>query len=405
MFAVILMALALNVTNIRISTSMDFLAAVDVDDNVNETTHARVTTKFNTSTAADFQSSVSFCSSSSPQELTLLQDLDRETLSETTTAIPQVLYQTAKDRCISSAMYNTTIQHWIQKSNLSYRFYDDARMEAYLYDSSRWNELFPALSLALRCIDHVQMPVMKADIWRYLILWEHGGIFADLDVLPVIQSDANGTQTSLLLKQLQGQRLDHDTIATVDDDALFVLVNTAGQQVLSQWLMAVTPRHPLMYYAVEEAAFRVLQAKRAIPIQHTGPRALYDATDRFLNYHAESRQLQINKVYHEFIPAAGDKQQRRYFRVLPSSWAQNNAFQEAKAQAYEMMNMTHYSDQQKASSRKGRPYNGTTCLEFLGGSLQIPSDSTNSKGAAYDYDGTTYSFRNPMPASESYGIT
>jgi hypothetical protein len=46
-----------------------------------------------------------------------------------------------------------------------------------------------------------------------------------------------------------------------DDDALFVLVSNPGQQVLSQWFMAVASRHPLMYFAIEEATFRVLQAK------------------------------------------------------------------------------------------------------------------------------------------------
>jgi hypothetical protein len=69
-----------------------------------------------------------------------------------------------------------------------------------------------------------------------------------------------------------------------DDDALFVLVSNPGQQVLSQWFMAVAPRHPLMYYAIEEATFRVLQAKRVIPSSHTEPPTLNDATDRFLHY-------------------------------------------------------------------------------------------------------------------------
>jgi hypothetical protein len=41
-----------------------------------------------------------------------------------------------------------------------------------------------------------------------------------------------------------------------------------------------------------------------------------------------------------------DKQLRHSFRVLPASWAQKNAFQDIKRQAYQWMNMTHYSDQQ-----------------------------------------------------------
>ncbi|KAG7367859.1 glycosyltransferase sugar-binding protein containing DXD motif [Nitzschia inconspicua] len=382
--------------------------------------------------------------------------------------IPQVLYQTAKHRCISTSMYDSTIRPWLDSSDLSYRFYDDSRMENYLNDNSWIHELFPALSLALKCIDHVQMPVMKADIWRYLILWERGGIFADLDVLPVMrphqhkqqqqqklqQQDHGDTDDSTsifysaatppLIQELQRgdkpKRNDnHDYTNTNNDsktetnpeddhvdDALFVLVDTAGQQVLSQWFLAVQPRHPIMYYAVEEAAFRVLQAKRAIPIQHTGPRALYDATDRFLGTDAttdattttkSSRHLQVNRVYYQqqqqptqnnnnnnsSSSSIGPK--RRSFRVLPSSWATNNAFHEVKKTAYRRMNMTHYSDQQnkQQSSKTGRrPYNdGMSCLEFLGGTLpptvKNGTSTTGSLDASYIYRGRRYSFRNPIP--------
>jgi alpha 1,6-mannosyltransferase len=121
------------------------------------------------------------------------------------------------------------------------------------------------------------VPVMKADLWRYLILLERGGIFADLDVLP---STTNNT-----IKRIPP-----------DADAAFFLVHTAGQNLLSQWFLATSPRHPLMYDAIQIATTRVLKAKRAIPIQHTGPRALYDATSLFLQ--SPSRDLKAGQTYY-----------------------------------------------------------------------------------------------------------
>ena len=343
---------------------------------------------------------------------TLLQDitqpfsLEFNDINKKNERIPRVLYQTAKDQCIFTTLYNATIQKWIQndvgdnkssKNNkspvLSYRFYDDARMHDNLYDFQTLQTIFPALPLALQCIDHVgNVPVMKADMWRYLILWQQGGIFADLDVTP----------SELLLRELLRNNSNDD-----DDDALFILVNTAGQRVLSQWLLAVSPHHPLMYYALEEAIFRVLKGKRAIPIQHTGPRALYDATDRFLNYNTSiARNLQVGNVYYQQnidysdenttgTPLQTQRQQqpgsrRRSFRVLPASSAKNNVAGEAKSHAYELMNMTHYSDN-KGKNKK--PYNGTTCLEFLGGVFLSP-DKTS-----YRYQGKNFSLRNLMPSS------
>jgi hypothetical protein len=333
-----------------------------------------------------------------PEGLTLLQDTTTPFYQTYESNIPPVLYQTAKDRCISTALYNATIQKWLaprdNNRTLSFRFYDDARMDEYLYNFKKWNSIFPALPLALQCIDHVRMPVMKADIWRYLVLWEFGGIFADLDVL--------GTQ------QLMEELLESNS------DALFVLVNTAGSQVLSQWFLAVSPHHSLVYYAMEEALFRILQAKRAIPIQHSGPRALYDATNRFLNYNqSASRHLQVGITYREETSQGNDDNITRSFRVLPVGYAENNAVTKEKSDAYKMMNMTHYTEQQPNKQKRNKsgtsvqggnkkPYNGTTCMQFLGGEILYPDGyqggaSATSRGVRVVYQGRTFSFQNPMP--------
>ena len=309
--------------------------------------------------------------------------------------IPYTLYQTSKGRCLPTDIYNATIGTWLkessQHSSLGYQFYDDPRMDEYLRNDTQWASIFPGLSLALQCIEHAQLPVMKADLWRYLILWERGGIFADLDVV----LDTNQS----FLQHLR------DT----DDDAVFVLCPhhhgdadaDDGGGFLSQWLMAVCPSHPLLYYATERAIELVLKAKRAIPIQHTGPRALNDATDRFLmmgNTTTSGRRQLLQgggTLYTEQRDPAkassshdDDRRRRSFsFRVTPASWAQNLAFPHEKKRLYSLMNMTHYRDHQKGKKHYN---NGARCLEFLGGVL-------HEDGTAYTYSGVTYPFHNPMP--------
>jgi Glycosyltransferase sugar-binding region containing DXD motif len=326
--------------------------------------------------------------------------------------IPYILYQTSKGRCLPTDIYNATIGTWREPSSLhhpsplplpvlGYQFYDDPRLDEYLYNDTHWKSIFPGLSLALQCIEHAHLPVMKADLWRYLILWERGGIFADLDVvLDPHQS---------FLQHLRRDHRDGDD----DDDALFVLdphgpknngptTTTPSTGRLSQWLMAVCPSHPLMYCAAERAIELVLKAKRAIPIQHTGPRALHDATDRFLMPPSGSQQLLLQggttTLYTEEVGVVDPPESSFHqhppgrrrpfsFRVAPASWARNLAFPQDKQRLYALMNMTHYRDHQKG--KKHYP-NGVRCVEFLGGVL-------HKDGTAFTYLGTTYHFHNPMP--------
>jgi hypothetical protein len=370
--------------------------------------------------------------------------------------IPPVLYQTGKDRCVPTVLYEASIVQWFPQSSsnrtndvvdksdstspasfssspaaasLSYHYFDDEAMDEYLYDN-RWVEEFPTLSLALKCIEHVQMPVMKADIWRYLILWEKGGIFADLDVLPnpdLVQTLVFGginTRKQLTTDHTVGKMQQRtDELFDDNDDAVFVLVDQDNQRVLSQWFLATSPKHPLMRYAVEEAAARVLKAKRAIPIQHTGPRALYLATDKFLSapgsfssasssstatttpsssagFHA--RELHAGVTYYGGYPITNNmvvpsqsidqssnvvgninvQNGRRSFRVLPSSMARNNAIREQKEVGYKLMNMTHYTNR-----RSGKTYGGKTCLEFLNG-----THLETNLFPSFEYHGRIYNF-------------
>jgi hypothetical protein len=153
---------------------------------------------------------------------------------------------------------------------------------------------------------------------------------------------------------------------------------------------------------------------------------LYDATDRFLIHQGNtvSRHLQSGETYYEnlstdeTITTTTTRESRRSFRVLPSSMAQNNAFLEEKKRAYDLMNMTHYMDEQRSKEggpKKTKPYDGKTCIEYLGGSMVVlPTDKNNegtsttkakkkgdfssTKGTGFVYQDKIYPFRNPINA-------
>ena len=50
-----------------------------------------------------------------------------------------------------------------------------------IFDDKKWKTVFPSLNVVARCLDMVNNPTMKGDLWRYLQLWETGGLYADID--------------------------------------------------------------------------------------------------------------------------------------------------------------------------------------------------------------------------------
>ena len=139
----------------------------------------------------------------------------------------------------------------------AYVFHDDSDMLTRL---GRLRPEFPHMKMALTCI--VSMTTM-ADLWKYVVLWDQGGVFADLDTTP--------------------HSFDNRTI-THDDDAYFVVEHYG---LLSQYFMAASPRHPLMFLAIQNALQRILSATDVggVPSHSlTGPWTLHAAFRNFLGH-------------------------------------------------------------------------------------------------------------------------
>ena len=127
--------------------------------------------------------------------------------------IPRIVHQTCKSRCVTTTFFQL-IEDWKLGDDWATYFHSDEAVDRLFRQD--WPE-FPHLSFVLKCIQG--KGTLKADLWRYLILWEYGGIYADLDTKP------NTFNT---------------TTITADDDAFFVVEH---YHLLSQYFMAASPRH------------------------------------------------------------------------------------------------------------------------------------------------------------------
>ncbi len=139
--------------------------------------------------------------------------------------IPRLLHFTSKSRCMTPAFVHN-LDKWKRVLGSKYSIYihDDVAIDKFIYHR-RWME-FPELQEVMAC---VTAGAAKADIWRYLMIWEYGGIYSDMDSAP--------------------NKFGVDTITT-DDDAWFPLEMLG---IPAQYWFAASPRHPIMYFSAKRA--------------------------------------------------------------------------------------------------------------------------------------------------------
>ena len=128
--------------------------------------------------------------------------------------IPRIVHQTSRSSCLTEAVAQIAV-HWSSLGHdWAYYFHSDSAVDRLF--AQDWPE-FPHLSAVLACLNG--KGTLKADLWRYLVLWEYGGVYADVDTKP---NKFNGT-----------------TI-TAEDDGFFIVEQ---YHLLSQYFMAMSPRH------------------------------------------------------------------------------------------------------------------------------------------------------------------
>jgi mannosyltransferase OCH1-like enzyme len=102
--------------------------------------------------------------------------------------------------------------------------YDDSDIEKYIksYWSSKMYKFFKALPVG----------VMKADLWRYLILKTHGGVYSDIDsecLKPIVKWE-------------EEQKFDSKNI---------LLIGLENDEHFCQWTIYSTKEHPVMKYVCD----------------------------------------------------------------------------------------------------------------------------------------------------------
>lgn len=176
-----------------------------------------------------------------------------ESITHANRKIPKVVHVTAKSRCVTPTL-KEHISRWILKDHSLY-FHDDSaahKLLEYTVHDLNGLELVQNMSKLLTCISN---GATLSDLWRYTVLYHFGGIYTDID---------NGP----------GKNYTTDLISPEADS--FFFVESLG--TMSQYYFASSHHHPMLLHFLKDARRAVYHSDNNVminnPAKMTGPGAV-----------------------------------------------------------------------------------------------------------------------------------
>jgi Glycosyltransferase sugar-binding region containing DXD motif len=208
---------------------------------------------------------------------------NRSTTTTTQKRIPRIIHQTWLEELTAETYPHL---HRLQNSwkaqtllGWEYRFYTDETMRDYIiehYSSSSHQNLF------LDAYDALIPGAFRADLFRLLVLFKHGGVYADIDV----QLDVN--QLDYLIPHNLGYFVPRDVAIDRWPDSNFCLWNG---------LQGAAPGHPIVAQAIQDLLNHILN-------RHD----YYDLESQHCQHHDESGGPGPDEQHDDVKKEANNKQ-------------------------------------------------------------------------------------------------
>jgi mannosyltransferase OCH1-like enzyme len=172
--------------------------------------------------------------------------------------IPKNIFQTHKsmEYIETKPEILNAVNSWKKyDGEFKYQFYNDSQAEQFIKDNFD-DDTYTAYK-------KLPIPVMKADLWRYCIIYKYGGIYADTDT--ILKVDPN-----IFLK----------------NDCLLAVVPENDCAYLCQWVFAAPAKSEILNNIIKLSVKRILEMNE-IKGQHvthylTGPALFTDAIKDYL---------------------------------------------------------------------------------------------------------------------------
>lgn len=190
--------------------------------------------------------------------------------------VPKNIFQTHKslDYIKSNKLLLNAQNTWKENKSFNYYFYDDLECDKFMSD------FFPDIK---HIYDKLPLKVMKADLWRYCIIFKYGGIYADSD-------------TAILV---------NPNFLIINNKNLIVVPENNTH--FCQWVFAAPPNSPILKSVIDLSVERIENIKefKGEHIVHylTGPGVFTDGILRYLRLPIRKYDhINLNYLDHNFIP-------------------------------------------------------------------------------------------------------
>jgi mannosyltransferase OCH1-like enzyme len=145
--------------------------------------------------------------------------------------IPKNIFQTHKSKkyiCNNQKLHNA-VNSWQKHTDFKYHFYTDDQCEQFIKD----NFEEPVYKAYMK----VPLAVMKADLWRYCVIYYYGGIYADTDTICKVNPNI------------------------FINNALLTIVPESDKIHLCQWVFAGQKGCPFLKSIIDLSVERILSIK------------------------------------------------------------------------------------------------------------------------------------------------
>ncbi len=204
---------------------------------------------------------------------------DRIVPDTNSSKIPKLLHISYKSRCVPTEIFADAIQQWKEAlPDYSFYFHDDQAVDRFLQQN--WPE-FPGLHRTMQCMKY--KGAMTIDLWRMMIVYEFGGLYTDIDNVPISEFQ-NGSVIS-------------------PEDTFFASSDPWNRPI--QNIFAMEAKHPIAEFTIQAILTNVynLDSLRFPRLVFTtGPEALKTGYKDYLKitYEDDSSFFKAG-VYHGFL--------------------------------------------------------------------------------------------------------
>jgi inositol phosphorylceramide mannosyltransferase catalytic subunit len=149
--------------------------------------------------------------------------------------VPYDIYQTFKTGRVPATMYRA-VRSWIEiNPEYAYHFFDDAAMFDYAERGFPVDGFAFSRQTLIEALHTIKPGAGKADLFRYLIVYDRGGVYMDIDTVPL-------APLSSFIRPAD------DTVSGIGEHG-----------DLHQWGLIYAARHPFMKRAIENTVDNIVR--------------------------------------------------------------------------------------------------------------------------------------------------